>query len=401
MPVKKKPRLGRPANQTEKSSKTTAKFPRVTLEEAMKVPLSIKEKNGGNPWATEEVARAVEMRRKTNPFFYLAAGARDYGLTTGSRDSEKIELTVLGRDIVYAPDAPAEVQKKREAFLRVEPFRKVLEYYKGSDLPEMKYLRNTLERDFKIEPEDHEEFSRLFRENCTYLGIRSGDFAAASTAKSGGETGMTGDGSARPATVTLAEPEKGKGGPIAFIIMPFQERDNSHPKGFFQEVLRSLLTPAASTAGFTVRTANRQGSDLIQSTIVRDLLDADLVIADLTEHNPNVLFELGVRIAKEKPVVLVKAEGTGRIFDVDNLLRVYEYKTQLWRTTTEKDLPALTEFIAGAWENRDSEQTYIKILRPEGGSAVSQNASGGAANGLNPRATNDGVGGRDRGTVAS
>jgi hypothetical protein len=377
MPSKKKSKA--PATHAEKAGKASVRFPRVTLEEAIKVPLAIKEKNGGNPWATDEVAKAVGISRKTNPFFYLAAGARDYGLTAGSRDSERIELTALGRDIVYAPDPQAELQRKREAFLRVEPFRKVLEYYKGSDLPEMRYLRNTLDREFKIPPEDHEEFSRLFRDNCTYLGIRSGGFAADPNAKSAGEAGRTSDGSARPATVTLAEPGKGKAGPIAFIIMPFQERDGSHPEGFFQEVLRSLLTPAASTAGFTVRTANRQGSDLIQSTIVRDLLDADLVIADLTEHNPNVLFELGVRIAKEKPVVLVKAEGTGRIFDVDNLLRVYEYKAQLWRTTTETDLPALTEFIAGAWETRDSEQTYMKILRPEGGSAASQNANAGVS----------------------
>ena len=352
----------------------------MTLEEAMKVPLAIKEKNGGNPWATEEVAKAVGLARKANPFFYLAAGARDYGLTTGSRDSEKIELTALGRDIVYAPDAQAELKKKREAFLRVEPFRKVLEHYKSSDLPEMKYLGNTLEREFKIAPEDHEEFSRLFRENCTYLGIRSGGFPAVPEAKPGGQNGLESETHAlSPATVTLAEPGQGKGGPVAFIIMPFEERDKSHSDGFFQEVLRSLLTPAASTAGFTVRTANRQGSDLIQSTIVRDLLDADLVIADLTEHNPNVLFELGVRIAKEKPVVLVKAEGTGRIFDVDNLLRVYEYKAQLWRTTIEKDLPGLTEFVRGAWETRDSEQTYMKILRPEGSSTAAQNANGGAS----------------------
>jgi hypothetical protein len=360
---------------TEKAVKGRIKFPRVTLEEAIKVPMALKEKNGGNPWATEEVAKALGISRKTNFFFYLAAGARDYGLTVGSRDSERIQLTALGRDIVYPPDAQAELQKKREAFLRVEPFRKVLEYYKGSDLPEMKYLRNTLEREFNIEPKDHEEFSRLFRENCTYLGIRSGSPLAIQEVNSAGKAGSTSDGTVLPATVTLAEPGKGKEGPVAFVIMPFQERDKSHPDGFFQEVLRSLLTPAASKAGFTVRTANRQGSDVIQSTIVRDLMDADLVIADLTEHNPNVLFELGVRIAKEKPVVLVKAEGTGRIFDVDNLLRVYEYKSQLWRTTIEKDLPALTEFIAGAWETRDGEQTYMKILHPESAALVAKTSN--------------------------
>lgn len=37
-------------------------------------------------------------------------------------------------------------------------------------------------------------------------------------------------------------------------------------------------------------------SEVIQSTIVNDLDAADLVIVDLTEHNPNVLFELGMRI---------------------------------------------------------------------------------------------------------
>ena len=87
----------------------------------------------------------------------------------------------------------------------------------------------------KSSPKTTSSSLRLFRESCTYLGIQSGGFAAASNAKPGGETGSTGDDSARPATVTLAEPEKGKGGPIAFIIMPFQERDDSHPKGFFRK----------------------------------------------------------------------------------------------------------------------------------------------------------------------
>jgi nucleoside 2-deoxyribosyltransferase len=64
-------------------------------------------------------------------------------------------------------------------------------------------------------------------------------------------------------------------------------------------------------AGFVVETAKRQGSDVIQSTISNELLDADLVIADLTDHNPNVLFELGLRIAEEKPVALIKTATPG------------------------------------------------------------------------------------------
>jgi nucleoside 2-deoxyribosyltransferase len=145
--------------------------------------------------------------------------------------------------------------------------------------------------------------------------------------------------------------------------MPFSEKASERPKGFFEEVLRSLITPAGLEAGFKVETANRQGSDVIQSTIVNELLEADLVIADLTDHNPNVLFELGLRMAGDKPVALIKAIGTGRVFDVDNMLRVHEYQPHLWRSTVESDVPELVKHFRTAWENRGTDVSYMKLLR--------------------------------------
>jgi hypothetical protein len=115
MAAKKKPKTT--FKRSENAGNAYVKFPRVTLEEAIKVPIALKEKNGGNPWATDEVAKATGMSRKSTAFFYLAAGARDYGLTVGSRDSEKIELTEIGRDIVYAPNSETELERKKEAFL--------------------------------------------------------------------------------------------------------------------------------------------------------------------------------------------------------------------------------------------------------------------------------------------
>jgi hypothetical protein len=330
-------------------------FPRTTLEEALKIPYAIKEHNGGNPWEPEEIRKAIGAA-SGNSYFYLTAASRDYGLTVGTRDTETISLTDLGRDIVYAGDAATERELKKRAFLSIEVFKRVLEYYKGSNLPEMKYLGNTLQKQFQLPTETHEEFSRIFRENCKYLGITSGDVTPTSDALTDSSTPST------LQTVTLAE-AVGTSKLTAFVIMPFVERDTKHPSGFFAEVLRSLITPAAKDSNFTVKTANRQGSDLIQSTIVNDLMEADLVIADLTEHNPNVMFELGVRMAEDKPVVLIKAEGTGPLFDIDNMLRVFEYSPNLWQTTIEKDFPRLRDFIRGAWENRDSDKTYMKILR--------------------------------------
>ena len=112
-----------------------------------------------------------------------------------------------------------------------------------------------------------------------------------------------------------------------------------------------------------MKTAKIEGSDVIQATIVNELLAADLAFADLTEHNPNVLFELGMRMSQDLPVALVRAKGTGAIFDVDNMLRVADYNPNLWASTVEKDIPQLTAHVLASWQNRDTEQSFMKILR--------------------------------------
>lgn len=144
--------------------------------------------------------------------------------------------------------------------------------------------------------------------------------------------------------------------------MPFSEKTDVYSKGYFDEVLKRLITPAAVKANFDAKTAKKAGSDVIQSTIVNDLYDADLVIVDLTEHNPNVLFELGMRIAFNKPVCLIRAKGTAPIFDIDHMLRVYDYDPNLWPSTLEFDVPALSEHIIETWNNKDS-RSYLNILR--------------------------------------
>jgi hypothetical protein len=66
---------------------------------------------------------------------------------------------------------------------------------------------------------------------------------------------------------------------------------------------------------------------------------------------------------EDKPVALIKATGTGRIFDVDNMLRVVEYDSCLWPTTLKEDLPRLLEHIQATWNNRNADISYMKLLR--------------------------------------
>jgi hypothetical protein len=336
-------------SQTLKSSLT---FPPITLEKSLAIAQKIKELNGGNPWSVKEVSKAIEIG-DTGKLYRYCASSRDYGITLGSTNTKEISITEFGKEIVYADNQEIELKKKVEAFLKIELFKNVLDFYKGSNLPEMKYLSNTLENKFNLPPSVHEEFSQVFKENCRDLGITTGNPLD--------ENGRKGS---APTTIVVGEVRKGtKDSLKAFVIMPFTEKNDRRSTGFFKEVLGNLLIPAGIDAGFTVETAIKQGSDVIHSTIINDLLEADLVIADLTDHNPNVLFELGVRMAMDKPVALIKTGDTGRIFDVDSMLRVYEYNQNLWKSTIEKDVPELSEHFKAAWANRNSDQTYMKILR--------------------------------------
>lgn len=346
---------------------TARQFPRRPLDNAMRVPLALKQHNAGNPWKSEEVAKALNLGPNSGNFWYVTAASRDYGLTEGTRDTAQISLTSLGRQAVYPSSVEEEKEARIRAFLNVEVFSRVLEYYKGNNLPDRKFLSNTLATTFNLPEDQHDEFVDLFTKNCRYVGI--GQTFDPTAKAAGGARRHPRQDSGAPEdvarTVTVDAPEGDEDAPVCFVIMPFTERDDSHEPGFFDEVLQHLFTPAAKAAGFRVTTAKRQGSDLIQSTMVDALVDADLVLCDLTEHNPNVLFELGLRIREEKPVALVKALGTGPIFDVDHMMRVLEYSPNLWPSTVAEDVPKIEEHIRGTWDSRTSARTFMNILRQE------------------------------------
>ena len=107
----------------DKKARIRWPFPRATLEEALKIPYAIKEHNGGNPWESDEVRKAIGAGIGGNAYFYLSAASRDYGLTIGTSAAEKIALAELGRDLVYAPNPDAEKVLKVRAFLGVDIFK--------------------------------------------------------------------------------------------------------------------------------------------------------------------------------------------------------------------------------------------------------------------------------------
>lgn len=359
-----------PRSKTKKTAKARADkkqiqrpYPRATLNRAITVAMALKEKNGGEAWSPKEVAKAMGRAWGSETFFYEASAAQKFGLVNGGRDAKEISLTPFGRQLVYPDDAATEARLLKEAFLKVPLFKQALEHYKSPDAIDMQYVGNVLKTKFNLEPEIQEEFVDLFRKNCAFVGIKSLADATGSAKRHKPLVSLKPIAKSQEDVETIAEPEDGDG-PTCFVIMPFGEKGATpRPPGFFQEVLNQLVVPAAKAAGFRVQTARKKGTEVIQATIVNNVMDADLVVADLTDHNPNVLCELGMRLMADRPVAIIKALGTPPVFDVDNMLRVEDYNPNLWTSSVEQDRPKLAEHIRATWDGRDSQESFLRILR--------------------------------------
>lgn len=96
--------------------------------------------------------------------------------------------------------------------------------------------------------------------------------------------------------------------------MPISDVD-SHDNGRFRRVFEDIISPACDESGYSPQLASDvKETNLIHLDILKKLIEAPIAICDLSTRNPNVLFELGIRQAFDKPVVLIQENGTEKIF---------------------------------------------------------------------------------------
>lgn len=113
-----------------------------------------------------------------------------------------------------------------------------------------------------------------------------------------------------------------------FVIMPISDVEGYDP-GHFGRIYEHLIKPACEAAGINpIRADEVQITNYIVIDILRQVLEADIVICDLSSRNPNVMYELGVRQAFNLPVTLIKDARTSSIFDIQGL-RYIEYDENL------------------------------------------------------------------------
>lgn len=98
-----------------------------------------------------------------------------------------------------------------------------------------------------------------------------------------------------------------------FVIRGFGKKKDGEGNVFdFDDIERRLITPAMQrieALGGTTGILNEAGS--IHEDMFAMILEADLVVCDVTVHNANVFYELGVRHAlRKRSTLLIKARGS-------------------------------------------------------------------------------------------
>ncbi len=118
-----------------------------------------------------------------------------------------------------------------------------------------------------------------------------------------------------------------------FVIMPFSTTESCH-QDEWSDIFENTIKPAVEESGFNYECFR---ASLVIGNIIRDIIDnlnkSDVVIADMTDRNPNVFYELGVRHTLQDATVLI----TQKMDDVPFDLRPYATLKYDWKTKKGRD----------------------------------------------------------------
>lgn len=106
------------------------------------------------------------------------------------------------------------------------------------------------------------------------------------------------------------EPQK----PVCGIVMPISAIDGCTESHWTD--VHEIICESIEDAGFVGNlVSNADDVGIIQKRIIQNLYDNPIVVCDVSGKNPNVMFELGLRLAFDKPTIIIKDDRTSYSFD--------------------------------------------------------------------------------------
>lgn len=131
---------------------------------------------------------------------------------------------------------------------------------------------------------------------------------------------------------------------ICGIIRPIAKMSEFYTFEHWNNV-KDIMERAIQKAGYNPLTvSDSKGSTTIHSSIFLNLYQNEIVVCDVSNRNANVMFELGMRIAFDKPVVIIKDDKTPFSFDTSHIKHL-EYPSDLRFQVIEKFIDDLANAI--------------------------------------------------------
>jgi hypothetical protein len=101
------------------------------------------------------------------------------------------------------------------------------------------------------------------------------------------------------------------------LVMPISAIDGCSSEHWLE--VKNILTEAVEAIAepvFSVKlVSDSDDVGVIQKRIVQNVYSSDVIVCDVSGKNPNVMFELGMRLAFDKPTIIVKDDKTDYAFD--------------------------------------------------------------------------------------
>ncbi|MBK1890958.1 hypothetical protein Undi14_13030 [Undibacterium sp. 14-3-2] len=148
---------------------------------------------------------------------------------------------------------------------------------------------------------------------------------------------------------------------ICGIVMPISTLDGCS-EGHWSDVLE-IITEAIEESGFEGNlVSNADDVGIIQKRIIQNLYENPIVVCDVSGKNPNVMFELGMRLAFDKPTIIIKDDKTSYSFDTSPIEHI-EYPRDLRFSRIVDFKLKLAEKIKATYEKSTTDTTYTTFLK--------------------------------------